>query len=67
MAISQLSNLTKLNRLRMCESNSDLALLLGTSARSLTYIAYVLPDQAKYKEFLIKKKSGGSRVIHRLC
>lgn len=64
MAISQLSNLTKLNRLRMCESNSDLALLLGTSARSLTYIAYVLPDQAKYKEFLIKKKSGGSRVIH---
>lgn len=44
-------------------SNKELADLLGISVAKLTYYAYYLDDEAKYKSFNINKKNGGVRLI----
>lgn len=42
----------------------ELAVALGVKSRSLVFFAHVLPDERKYKEFKIGKKTGGQRIIH---
>jgi RNA-directed DNA polymerase len=44
-------------------NNKELAALLGISTAKLTYYAYYLADDAKYKAFKIKKRAGGERLI----
>ena len=44
-------------------SNKELAALLGISVNKLTYYAYYLAEESKYKTFNISKRNGGVRVI----
>lgn len=44
-------------------NNKDLALLFGVPTATLTYYAYHLSDERKYKSFKIIKRSGGERLI----
>jgi RNA-directed DNA polymerase len=43
---------------------TDVALLLGVKPSGLSYIIYKIDDAAKYYEFEIPKRSGGTRTIH---
>ncbi len=45
------------------ETLQDVADLLDVSYSLLEYHTYKVPDSKKYAEFLITKKSGGSRTI----
>jgi len=44
-------------------NNKELAALLGITTAKITYYAYHLADNEKYKEFTIKKRNGGDRLI----
>lgn len=55
--------MSRLAKLRACESLSDLARLIGYKPRSLGYLIHQIGDDAKYTEFQIPKKSGGVRTI----
>lgn len=44
-------------------TNKDLADTLGVSVGRLTYYAFQLPDDKKYRTFHIRKKCGGERLI----
>ncbi len=44
-------------------NNKELAALLGITTARLTYYAYYLSDEDKYKSFVIKKRAGGERLI----
>ncbi|MFY1664526.1 reverse transcriptase domain-containing protein [Pseudomonas sp. Pseu.R1] len=44
-------------------SNKELAALLGVSVAKLTYYAYRLDDDSKYRSFHIAKRSEGQRLI----
>ncbi|WP_426017213.1 retron Ec67 family RNA-directed DNA polymerase/endonuclease [Brevundimonas sp. DWR2-3-1b1] len=56
--------MTALERLRRCSTLADVALLLGVKPSGLSYILYKIDDDAKYYEFPIPKRSGGTRIIH---
>jgi RNA-directed DNA polymerase len=45
-------------------TKSDLADILGLKVPTLNYLAFVLPDNKKYREYKISKRSGGTRTIH---
>jgi RNA-directed DNA polymerase len=45
----------------------DVAKLLDVPYRRLTYHISVLPEEKRYKNFLIPKKSGGRRIISAPC
>jgi len=55
--------LSRLAKLKSCENLSDLAVLIGYKPRSLGYLIHQIDDDAKYTEFEIPKKSGGTRQI----
>ena len=56
--------MTALARLSQCTTLADVALLLGLKPSSLSYILYKIDDGAKYYEFEIPKRCGGTRTIH---
>lgn len=56
--------MSALERLRKCETLADVALLLGIKPSGLSYVLYKIDDDAKYYEFEIPKRSGGTRHIH---
>ncbi len=56
--------MTAIEKLKSCATLTDLAILLGIKAASLSYILYKVPDSDKYYEFTIPKRSGGTRTIH---
>lgn len=53
-----------LSLLQAAKNLKDLAPILGYQPSTLAYILYTIPDNAKYSEFRIPKKSGGERIIH---
>lgn len=50
-------------KLKETETLHDVANLLGYQPKALSYILYKIPNEEKYTEFLIPKKSGGVRKI----
>jgi RNA-directed DNA polymerase len=52
-----------LKKLHDAQSIADVAGILGFKTKKLAYILYVQPESLKYKEFVIPKKSGGTRSI----
>ena len=52
-----------LKSLKEAKSREDIAHLLGYTAKSLSYILYVLPESEKYKHFTIPKANGQLRQI----
>lgn len=56
-------SLSKLLKLKMATSLSDVAYLLGFSPAGLSFVLYKQPDAAKYAKFEIPKKAGGTREI----
>jgi len=59
--------MTRLDMLKSASGLSGVAHLLGFKAKALSYILYKLPDVAKYSEFEISKRSGGTRTIRAPC
>lgn len=55
--------MSSLAKLKAAKSLDDVAELLGYKPSSLSYILYKIPDTAKYSEFEIAKRNGGSRKI----
>ena len=53
----------RIEQLKNCRSLGDLAHILGYKPQALSYILYKIPDESKYSEFEIPKKSGGVRKI----
>ena len=49
------------------ETPRDIARLLDVSYNKLTYHISILPENKRYKDFLIPKKSGKSRTISAPC
>lgn len=56
--------MTSLEKIKSVETLSEFAKLLGYKPSALSYILYVIPDQNKYTQFTIDKKSGGVRTIN---
>jgi RNA-directed DNA polymerase len=54
---------SRLAKLKAAKSLDDVAELLGYRPSGLSYILYKIPDGAKYSEFEIVKRSGGTRKI----
>ena len=59
--------MSRLTDLQNAKSLADLASILGYKPSGLSYIAYAIPVDQKYKEFAIPKKSGGERRICAPC
>ena len=55
--------MSSLEKLKKTTSLSDIATLIGYKPKALSYILYILPDNEKYIEFTIPKKTGGVRKI----
>lgn len=55
--------MSALKKLKKTTSLSDLANLLGYKPKALSYVLYKIPNENKYIEFTISKKSGGERRI----
>ena len=53
----------KIAQLQQAKSLASVAILLGYSPSTLSYIIYQIPDSKKYTEFTIPKKGGGIRLI----
>lgn len=52
-----------LHALRSAKTRYDVATLLGYKPSALSYIIHLIPKEAKYTVFKIKKKGGGERRI----
>jgi RNA-directed DNA polymerase len=52
-----------LAQLKAANTLNDIALLLGVKPASLAFVLYKIPDQHKYTQFPVPKKSGGERII----
>jgi len=50
--------------LKSAKTVGDVATLLGFKASALSFILYYKPDATKYTQFVISKKSGGTRTIN---
>lgn len=57
------NSMTRLKKLKSATSLHDFAAVLGYKAKGLAYIIHGTPDSKKYKDFEIKKRSGGLRKI----
>lgn len=55
--------MSRLEKLKKTESLSDLAELLGYKPKAVSYILYKIPDNDKYIEFEIPKRTGDTRKI----
>lgn len=55
--------MSRLEKLKKTSSLSDFAQLLGYKPRAVSYILYKIPEDKKYIEFEIPKKSGDARKI----
>lgn len=55
--------MSRLEKLKNTTSLSELAQLLGYKPRAVSYILYKIPENEKYVEFEILKKSGDARQI----
>jgi len=58
------ANKSSLARLTAAKSRLDVASILDIDIKSLTYLLYKKPNEKKYSSFEIKKKNGGTRIIH---
>ena len=56
-------SMSKLKRLQDARTTSDLARLLGFAPNKLAFLLYKLPSEAKYHQFEIPKRGGGTRRI----
>lgn len=56
--------MSKLQSLKSAVDRRDLAAVLGYTPKALAFILYKIPQQAKYTEFTIPKRTGGERTIH---
>lgn len=56
--------MTYLAKLKAASTIQELAVLLNLKAGQLAYILFILPDEEKYTQFAIPKKSGGERIIN---
>jgi len=54
---------SKLYKLKSVNNIVDLADLLGYKTHNLSFLLYKMPEEEKYTEFKIPKKSGGFRII----
>ena len=52
-----------IDRLLAARDPSSFAKLLGYTARTLSFILYVIPEDDKYRTFTIPKRAGGEREI----
>jgi RNA-directed DNA polymerase len=52
-----------LSEIKSASGLNGIAHLIGFKPKNLAYILYGIPDQYKYTEFTIPKKSGGQRTI----
>ncbi len=57
------NSMTRLKQLKSASSLYDFAAVLGYKAKGLAYIIHGIHDSKKYKDFEIKKRSGGLRKI----
>lgn len=55
--------MSSLANLKAAQSLDDVAALLGYKLSSIAYIIYRIPETAKYTEFEIPKRGGGTRKI----
>ncbi|MCF6236578.1 MAG: hypothetical protein L3J70_09460 [Gammaproteobacteria bacterium] len=55
--------MSQLEKLKKATSLSDLAIILGYKPKSVSFIIYKTPEDKKYIEFEIPKKSGKIRKI----
>src|SRR5690625_3274220 len=55
--------MSRLAQLKKAQNLHDLADLLGYRALGLAYIVYKIPDEEKYRPFVVPKKNGGKREI----
>lgn len=55
--------MSALEKLKTIETLNDVANLLGYKPKFLSFILYKIPNDDKYTEFPIPKKSGGVRII----
>lgn len=55
--------MNRLRKLKSATSLHDLADVLGYQAKGLAYIIHGISDSKKYKDFQIRKRSGGYRTI----
>lgn len=63
--IPQAEMMSELEKLKHATDLSDLANLLGYKPKFLSYIIYKIPNEDKYSEFSIPKKTGGVRKINK--
>lgn len=56
---------TVLEKFRAADNIEDLAKILGYTAKSLSFIIYILSNEKKYYSFKIRKRNGGTREIYR--
>jgi retron-type reverse transcriptase len=56
-------SMSKLKRLQDARTTSDLARLLGFAPNKFAFLLYKLPSEAKYHQFEIPKRGGGTRRI----
>lgn len=61
------NSMSSLNLLKAASNLSDVANILGVSAKGLSYTLYKLPNANKYTSFTIPKKTGGVRTISAPC
>ena len=56
--------MTKLIKLKEAKNLSELAGLLDSEPKIVSYILYKIDNDKKYKRFSVAKKNGGERIIH---
>ncbi|TBX28734.1 retron Ec67 family RNA-directed DNA polymerase/endonuclease [Nioella sediminis] len=59
--------MSKLASLKSVRTRGELADLLNYSRSALAYAVYKVPEEQRYKEFKVAKRSGGERIIHAPC
>jgi RNA-directed DNA polymerase len=55
--------MASLKELKAAATLYDVAILLGLKPANLAYVLYKIPNQHKYTQFSVPKKSGGQRTI----
>ncbi len=55
--------MSALEQIKKTTTLSEFAILMGYKPKTLSYIIYIIENDAKYNEFIISKKGGGSRKI----
>ena len=59
--------MSRLAKLKAASSLQELGPLVGYTAKGLAFVVHGIPDSAKYTDFSIPKRSGGTRTISAPC